>query len=248
MRVILSRKGFDSAAGKAPSPIIEGEPISLPIPVNGRSETTYEDVGSGELVEEATKGRISAGHLCHEDPMFSNGRCAFGQTGAAQTHLERSGVAVGDVFLFFGLFASRDGRDRHHRMFGYMKIDEMRRLGSRPRKSDSPEEFSRRHPHTIGAWNENNTLYLGRGAKAKTANPCLRLTRPGGPPSIWAIPTWLKKAGLTYHNDQERWSKDGELRAVSRGQEFVSDIGDETAPREWLRTIQAAIEADRCEL
>jgi hypothetical protein len=28
MRIIFSRKGFDNAAGKAPSPIIDGEPIS----------------------------------------------------------------------------------------------------------------------------------------------------------------------------------------------------------------------------
>jgi hypothetical protein len=62
MRVIFSRKGFDSAAGEAPSPIIGGEPTSLPIPTELRSETTY---------------RLA-------NPMFSNGRWAFGQTGAAQ--------------------------------------------------------------------------------------------------------------------------------------------------------------------
>ena len=32
MRVIFSRKGFDSAAGKGPSPIIEGEPIRRAAP------------------------------------------------------------------------------------------------------------------------------------------------------------------------------------------------------------------------
>ena len=37
MKIIFSRKGFDSAAGKAPSPIIEQEPISLPIPTLERS-------------------------------------------------------------------------------------------------------------------------------------------------------------------------------------------------------------------
>ena len=156
MRVIFSRKGFDSAAGNAPSPIIDGEPISLPIPTKRRSETNYLVAGLGEIVEQMTKGRIGAAHLCHEDPMFSNGRWAFGQTGAAQSHLERNGVGVGDVFLFFGLFASLDGRDRHHRIFGYLEIDEVRRLGGRPSKSDNPKGFLRRHPHTIGEWNENN--------------------------------------------------------------------------------------------
>jgi hypothetical protein len=100
MRLIFSRKGFDSAAGKAPSPIIDGEPISLPIPTERRSETSYRLAGFGDVVEHVTKGRIGADELCHEDPVFANGRWAFGQTGAAQTHLETNGVGVGDVFLF----------------------------------------------------------------------------------------------------------------------------------------------------
>ena len=242
MRVIFSRKGFDSAAGGAPSPIIGGEPISLPIPTERRSETTYRIAGLGQIVEEMTKGGIGADDLCHKDPMFSNGRWAFGQTGAAQAHLERNGVGVGDVFIFFGLFASRDGRDRHHRIFGYLEVDEVRRLGGRPSRIDNPEGFLRRHPHTIGEWNENNTLYLGSGAKAKTAHPFLRLTKPGALTSIWTVPPWLKAAGLTYHSNPARWADDAELRVASRGQEFVSDIGDRTGPRKWLRTVQAAVQ------
>jgi hypothetical protein len=241
MRVIFSRKGFDSSAGKAPSPIIEGKPISLPIPTGQRSETTYGLAGFGRIVEEATKGRIGADEFFHEDPMFSNGRWAFGQTGAAQTHLQANGVGVGDVFLFFGLFASRNNGDRHHRIFGYLQVDEVRHLGSRPSESDNPSGFPRRHPHTIGEWEENNTLYLGAGARAKTAHPSLRLTKPGASVSIWAVPEWLKAAGLTYHSNPARWSEGTELYAASRGQEFVSNIGNDPVPRKWLQTIQAAV-------
>jgi hypothetical protein len=150
MKVIFSRKGFDSAAGKAPSPIIGGDPISLPIPTERRSETSYLVIGLGKIVEQITKGRIGADCLCHEDPVFLNGRWAFGQAGAAQSHLEKNEVGIGDVFLFFGLFASLDGRDRHHRIFGYMEIEEVCRLGSRPSESDNPKGFLRRHPHTMG--------------------------------------------------------------------------------------------------
>jgi hypothetical protein len=243
MKVIFSRKGFDSAAGKAPSPIICREPISLPIPTERRSETSYHVMGLGKIVEQITKGQIGAGNLCHEDPMFLNGRWAFGQAGAAQSHLERNEVGIGDVFLFFGLFASLDGRDRHHRIFGYMEVEEVRRLGSRPSKSDNPKGFQRRHPHTIGEWNENNTLYLGSGIKAKTAHPYLRLTKPGASPSVWNVPAWLKEAGLTYHDNPIRWADDKELYVASRGQEFVSDIGERAAPRKWLRTVQSAIQS-----
>jgi hypothetical protein len=126
-------------------------------------------LGLGKLVEQMTKGRIGASNFCHEDPMFQDGRWAFGQTGPAQSHLERNGVGVGDVFLFFGLFSSIERHDRHHRIFGYMEVDAVRRLGYRPSKADNPEGFVRRHPHTIGEWNENNTLYLGSGVRAKTA-------------------------------------------------------------------------------
>jgi hypothetical protein len=151
------------------------------------------------------------------------------------------------VFLFFGLFASRDGQDRHHRVFGYMKIDEVRPLGGHPSESDNPKGFLRRHPHMIGEWNENNTLYLGSGAKARSAHPCLRLTKPGAPVSVWSVPAWLKAAGLTYHSNPARWASDDELHVAAPGQEFVSDIGDQAAPREWLRTMRAAMEANGCE-
>jgi hypothetical protein len=242
MRVIFSRKGFDSAAGKAPSPIIEGEPISLPIPTARRSETSYLLLGLGKIVEQITKERIGAADLCHEDPMFHHGRWAFGQTGTAQSHLERNGVGVGDVFLFFGLFASPEGHDRHHRIFGYLQVDEVRRLGGRPSGTDNPEGFLRRHPHTVGEWNENNTLYLGSGARARTAHPCLRLTKSGAPVSVWTVPAWLKAAGLSYHANPVRWANDGELHVARRGQEFVADIGNQVPPKEWLRTVRTAIE------
>ncbi|MEO1731323.1 MAG: hypothetical protein AAFR64_11360, partial [Pseudomonadota bacterium] len=104
MRIIFSRKGFDSSAGGGPSPIVEGRPVSLPIPDSkGLSRTTYGDLGLGEHAAKASRGRLGGDHLCHHDPMFlADGSCAFGQTGAAQTHLERQGVGLGDVFVFFG--------------------------------------------------------------------------------------------------------------------------------------------------
>jgi Nucleotide modification associated domain 3 len=241
MRIILSRKGFDSAAGGAPSPIVNGEPISLPIPTTKRSETTYELAGLGDIVAQTTKGRIQPENLCHEDPMFHDGRCAFGQTGAAQAHLEKQGVGVGDVFLFFGLFAGHDGRDRHHRIFGFLRVEENRALGERPHEGDGPKGFPRRHPHTIGEWNENNTIYLGQGAKAKKAHESLRLSKPGGVVSCWLIPPWFRTVGLSYHRMPNRWIVEGELKVVGRGQEFVADIGDFPEPQAWLEAILRAI-------
>ena len=242
MRIVFSRKGFDSAAGGRPSLIVEGRPLSLPIPAQDRSRTTYADRGLGEIVERVTGGRIGAGALCHDDPMFSATHCWFGQCGAAQGHLARNGVGVGDVFLFFGLFADPLTGERHHRIFGYMRVacfgppDLVRHM---PAWREPP----RPHPHASGEWDGNNTIYHGPGALARSADPALRLTRPSGPLRHWRVPSWLRRRGLSYHGRDERWPRPGELISVSRGQEFVCPIGRSMAPRRWLAETIAAIES-----
>lgn len=241
MKIIFSRKGFDSGAGGVPSPIIDGRPISLPIPTQNRSVTMYSDLGLSEVAEAATNGRIAGGNLCHHDPMFQEGRCAFGQTGAAQTHLANNAVGVGDVFLFFGLFAELGSRDRHHRFFGYLQVEEIVLLGAHPVAGDQPLGFAMRHPHTLGNWNANNTLYLGRGEVADAAHDHLRLTWPGSAVSRWRVPRWLREVGLTYHARAERWEGADALNLAARGQEFVADVGERQDARQWCEDIIRAI-------
>jgi hypothetical protein len=66
MKIILSRKGFDSTSGGVPSPIFEdGTMISLPIPY--KTGVPYGDIATGlpqfdrmgRLVEELTESRIN---------------------------------------------------------------------------------------------------------------------------------------------------------------------------------------------
>ncbi|WP_172293387.1 hypothetical protein [Pseudoruegeria sp. HB172150] len=241
MKIVLSRKGFDTGAGGAPSPIIDGKPISLPIPTRHRSETTYADLGLSKIVETATKSRISGTSLCHHDPMFDQGRCAFGQTGAAQSHLANNAVGIGDIFLFFGLFAEPDGSDRHHRFFGFLVVEETVSLGANPRATDQPSGFAMRHPHTLGEWNANNTLYLGRGGTANEARDEQRLSLPGGAVSRWRVPTWLHEVGLTYHARADRWEAHDRLNAVARGQEFVADIGQRDDASRWCEDLTSSL-------
>ena len=243
MKLVFSRKGFDSASGGCPSPIVDGVPISLPIPATGRSQTTYGDLDLGELVERVTRGRFTARSKCHCDPMFENGRCAFGQTGAAQSHLERQGVSEGDTFLFFGLFSDLAGRDRHHRIFAWLKVEERRPLGRHPHPQDQPAGFSIRHPHTIGSWNDNNCLYLGPAGVARQAPDALRLSVPNGPVSLWRIPLWLRNVGLTYHGRVDRWKAPDVLRVAARGQEFVADIRGVSEAGDWLAGILRTVNA-----
>ncbi len=237
MKIVFSRKGFDSAAGGAPSPIVDGRPTSLPIPARDRSKTTYGDLRLGSLVEQMTRGRLTASSRCHCDPMFENGRCAFGQTGIAQSHLSNNDVGGGDVFLFFGLFSDAQGGDRHHRIFGFLEVEEILSLGRKPSKACQPRGFTIRHPHTIGKWDKNNTIYVGPGETAVSAFPSLRLTVPNGRLSHWRIPSWLADSGLTYHRDRKRWNPDGTLQAVSRGQEFIADISGNTDAAKWLERV-----------
>ena len=237
MRIVFSRKGFDSSAGGGPSPIVDGRPVSLPIPSGGHSRTTYGDLGLGVHAERASRGRLGPDDRCHHDPMFVRGECLFGQCGAAQTHLANRGVGVGDVFLFFGLFRDEASGEPHHRIFGYLEV-----AGIAVLAEGAPEDaLALGHPHALGMHASNDAIYRGPGALARRASDALRLTAPGGPPSLWQRPPWLKRGGLSYHDRADRWLAGGRLRAVSRGQEFVADIGRRQAPRAWLRGILAEI-------
>ncbi|WBY16481.1 hypothetical protein PF049_12955 [Erythrobacteraceae bacterium WH01K] len=236
MRIVFSRKGFDSASGGGPSPIIEGRPVSLPIPASRYSRTTYGELGLGDAAEAASRGVLGAGDPCHHDPMFTGeGMCLFGQCGAAQTHLANRGVGVGDVFLFFGLFREGSGNP-HHRIFGYQRIEDIVDLSTCD-EARRGELAALGHPHALGMHAKNDRIYVGEGRTAQRASDALRLTVTEGPPSLWNRPGWLKKGGLSYHDRADRWLRGGRLRSVARGQEFVADVGRRRAPREWLETV-----------
>lgn len=237
MKIVFSRKGFDSGSGGGSSPIIEGKPVSLPIPdTKGIARTTYGDLGLGELAHSASRGAFGAGSLCHHDPMFaSDGRCVFGQVGAAQTHLANNGVGQGDVFVFFGRFES-DGEPAHHRIFGYLEIEQVIDVASCDGGTRA-QYAALDHPHALGLHGTNDTLYVGPGRMAARACDTLRLTAPGEALSRWARPQWLRRGDLTYHDAQWRWAERDRLIAVSRGQEFVADVGRRKAPREWLARV-----------
>lgn len=236
MKLVLSRKGFDSAAGKVPSPIISGRPVSMPIPATRSSQTTYDDLGLGDVVERITARAIGRDHLCHHDPMFVGERCIFGQCGTAQSHLDNQRVGVSDVFLFFGLFANEVAGERHHRIFGYLRV-ETKQLVADLGEAERFELEELRHPHVLGNSVVNNTLYRGEGAAARGAHPELRLTIENGPLSHWKVPSWLRARGLTYHSEPRRWRDGDLLETVGRGQEFVTDVGDDPAAHAWIEKM-----------
>jgi hypothetical protein len=233
MKLILSRKGFDSSSGGGPSPIVDGCPLSLPIPASDGSATCYADLGLGELAQAMSRGRVMPDDHCHHDPMFVGARCLFGQHGAAQSHLAGQGVGIGDIFLFFGLFRELEGGAPHHRIYGYLKVEALHRVAEL-----AGPELSRfaqlGHPHVLGDRAGNDVIYSGEGRVAGRAHDGLRLTRPGAAPSSWFVPEWLGELGLSYHAKPSRWGPAGQLQAVSRGQEFVCDVGNDARARSWI--------------
>ena len=79
-KLILSRKGFDSASGGCPSPIFpDGTMYSLPIPSGGAQITYgdlyYGDINIGQLVDDLTRrrypeNRFDARDGVHLDPDY----------------------------------------------------------------------------------------------------------------------------------------------------------------------------------
>ncbi len=220
MRIIFSRKGFDSNAGGWPSPIIEGHPLSFPIPSDDPSEFTYGDLRNrtGELLENLTNKKMN--DHCHLDPDIddsalpraSDWRGAFGQASGAQGHLSKQGVTAGDLFLFWGWFRHVEKRgdawkyvgEDEHRIFGWLQIEEALAVGNNPTNALLKFPWLDNHPHTKigpGCWN-SNTIYV--------ATPTLRfageefgsrgwgvfksgwrLTIKEGRRSRWQVPDWL---------------------------------------------------------
>jgi len=72
MKIILSRKGFDSVSGGCPSPILtDKRMVSLPIP-DKWSPIRYKDISwqeynLGTLVSDLTGGRVASSHSAHLD-------------------------------------------------------------------------------------------------------------------------------------------------------------------------------------
>jgi Nucleotide modification associated domain 3 len=183
VKVILSRKGFDSKTGKCPRPIFpDGSMCSLPIP-SKHSPIRYEDIvlaghSLGQVVPDPTRGRIERSRPAHYDPDLAASamrrepgwRGLFGQGDDVQRVLANRGVGPGDVFLFFGLFRRvelRDGRlcfvkgaPRVHVLWGWLQIESVIDVA---KSSASVPTWAQYHPHVASSRHiTNNTLYVAR--------------------------------------------------------------------------------------
>lgn len=179
LKIILSRKGFDSAAGGYANPILpDGTLLSLPIPDESSpvqySDLTWEgksyyeimcDLHGNKVKQDGISIKLNEATGCHLDPDIRFGavdrlpgwKGIFGQIGAAQSHLSNHSVGVGDLFLYFGWFRKTVMEN------GKMKFDSKDRHGRHiiygymqvgdKVLANEDAEFSiwmMNHPHTAG--------------------------------------------------------------------------------------------------
>ena len=265
MKVILSRKGFDSSCGGQASPVLPDRTLlSLPIPSNDEKkykELCWEGLSYLEIIKQLNpKTTLNESSHCHLDPDLRNGtlvrgngwKPAFGQTGSLLTELRENGVKEGDLFLFFGWFKQTEyckGGIRYvpkspdlHVIYGYMQID-----GIVESIKQIPK-WLRYHPHANftnykDAWsNVQNAIYLS------TDRLSFAPKLSGSGIFSFRKDLVLTKAGYS----RSRWDFPASMRgtpishnpngwkpdyfqSAARGQEFVMDCTPEVM--EWVNSL-----------
>lgn len=253
MKIILSRKGFDSQNGGIPSPILpDGTLLTLPIPSKS-SPTIYTDLHhEGRNYYEIIKDlhpstKVREKWTCHLDPDLveevtnrqGTWHPALGQCDQSESHLKAQGVGIGDVFLFWGWFRQTEKLEGHlrfvkgapdlHVIFGYLAILEKFAKGI-------PDRYSY-HPHASPAFSakKKNCLYLSDSKSSGTFkfDRNLILTKEGETRSKWALPECFRGLSITYHSD-ESW-KDSYFESAKKGQEFV--VEESAAVTKWFLSL-----------
>jgi hypothetical protein len=252
MKVVLSRKGFDSSYGKMPSPIMpDGTLLSLPIPTNVLDRKKYSELYYGnesylDIIRQLKPNTpLSQDSHCHLDPdLIENATKRdtqwyplFGQCNQSQSHLKKNGVIENDLFLFWGWFRQsefHEGRLRFcrnapdlHVIFGYMEIKELHTDGRIP-------ERLAYHPHGQLSL-PSNCIYEGDRSMSGIMkfDDRLVLTKKGMSRSKWELPIFFRDAEISYHNAAS--FRDGYFQSANRGQEFV--IGEKTEVSNWANQL-----------
>lgn len=183
MKIILSRKGFDSANGGIVSPIFEdGTMVSFPIPSddnNKFNELAINGITYDKILSSLNyKGKCN----CHIDPDLDNKRRIkpienwvpiFGQVDSAASYLMNTvQIQPGDIFLFFGNYHFVEKVNGEYKyckkkkdfykdndlqvIWGYMQIDKI---------VDAAEEQKKYtwHPHSKKFTDKkSNRMFIGR--------------------------------------------------------------------------------------
>lgn len=189
MRIILSRKGFDSTAGGRDSPVLDdagARIVSLPIP--GPPGPLYRELrfNGGTYADLMRRlGITSVGGVptdrarAHADPDLEAFRAPsrppgwrpmFGQADNAQAHLSNEGVGTGDFFLFFGRFRHVRGHpsgeltyigEPFHLIWGYLEVGEVIDVRTSTTYPESMRDFVHVRYRDTATWGRRrNVVYV----------------------------------------------------------------------------------------
>ena len=263
MKIILSRKGFDSTAGGSPSPIINNKIFSVPIP-DSKDDIRYSDLIFNQdktyydIMVELGIRSIKKEAKCHLDPDLDihtlkyrpkGWKPLFGQAGSSQIHLENQGVGVGDLFLFFGWFRrteNRNGKLKYvgpdfHMIFGYLQVGKIIKIAN----NDPIENWMKYHPHIKRMDRKNdktNTVYV-----ASDKLPFIEIGKSGG------VLNFSEDLILTKKNHpKSQWQlpgffhnfsisyhpnpwRENYFQSTGRGQEFV--IEEDREVESWAKNL-----------
>jgi Nucleotide modification associated domain 3 len=274
VKIILSRKGFDSSAGGIPSPILpDGRLLSLPIPHRAAGPPTYAEIdafgrSAAAVLRDLCPSRRWTNCPAHLDPDLradavprgAGWRPLFGQTGAAQGHLRRHGIGTGDLFLFFGWFRQtrwERGRLAYvpkapdlHVIFGWLEVGRVWPVGGR-----SLPAYARTHPHAVTDYGPANTIYAARGPNARLGagafshfHPRLQLSGPGNRRSIWSLPGWFyptpSRPPLSYHGALGRWARAGDTATLATVPKGQEFVLDTACYPEAIPWVDSILAAD----
>lgn len=223
MRVIFSRKGVDSAAGRCASPLVSDRPVSLPIPTREPSPTCYGQLSADlrTMADDLSGGQLSGARACHLDPDIdasavdarpSGWRGSLGQVSSALSHLRNQSVGPGDLFLFWGLYRPVERSNgvwqycgpRRHALFGWLHVEAVCDITDDGHSALQRFPWLQDHPHVRPGWTSANAVYVasercilaGRSFPGSgTFQRASQLTELGSRlPSTWAVPAWLDAA------------------------------------------------------
>lgn len=262
MKVILSRKGFDSGYGGQPSPILpDGTLLSLPIPSKNDtvnySDLSYKDKSYYEIIKELKPNtKIKSTHTCHLDPDIrhdaiireGNWKALFGQMGSAQGHLRNEDVRNGDIFLFFGWFKEAeivnqrfryiDKAHNLHVIYAYLQIGHI--YSTYDELPPAAKYHSHAHKFLV---DKNNCIYEAAdvlsldnslpGAGCLKYDKCLVLTKEGENKSHWDLPEIFKEVKISYHSQDS--FKNNYFDSAKKGQEFVIESNNKII--EWVGNL-----------
>lgn len=261
MKVVLSKKGFDSQYGKKPSVILvedNNRMISFPIPIDSTRESGI-GVDLLNVLGYSLKNifedlSIDTTYNHHVDPaiqgMVPEIDGTFGQSGAALGHLRKQKVGSGDLFLFYGTFsfAGRD-TDNHlkylpvhpfHAIWGYLKVDEV--LEDMDRVNDPEYARLQIHPHFINrdkqGYKSGNSIFIGHDFGVFRFSEILRLTKLGYNKTYWELPHFFKNINISCNGNSAKHKETSvgfEIQVPSKSQEFVFELPE--AERWWIENI-----------